>query len=143
MEDIPGAKSARSGRTSHCPGERHGGTSPSHTPVGKCSQDKEVINFQAAQLPDLAPCRSTKARSGSPDLERFKMLWPLPSSLLWCKFESPLSPARPSPAQSMELSRCSVALGGLPSVTEWEARNHFCPTPHLGVSLLSCSKALR
>lgn len=74
MEDIPGAKSACSGRTSHCLGERRGGTSPSHTPVGKCGQDKEVVNFQAAQVPDLAPCRSTKASTGSPDLERFKML---------------------------------------------------------------------
>lgn len=83
----------------------------------KCSQDKEVINVQAAQLPDLAPCRSTKASTGSPDLERFKMLWPLPLWLLWCKFESPLSPAWPSPAQSMEFSRCTVGLGSLPSVT--------------------------
>lgn len=83
----------------------------------KCSQDKEVINFQAAQLPDLAPCRSTKASTGIPDSERFKMLWPLPSWLLWCKFESPLSPAWPSPAHSTELSRCTVGLGSLPSVT--------------------------
>lgn len=74
MEDIPGAKSARSGRTSHCLGERRGRTSPSHIPVGKCSQDKEVINFQAAQVPDLDPCRSTKASTGSPHSERFKML---------------------------------------------------------------------
>lgn len=45
----------------------------------KRSQAKRVIDFQAAQLPDLAPCRSTKASTGSPDLERFKVLWPLPS----------------------------------------------------------------
>lgn len=100
--------------------------------MGQSAVANKVMSFQSAQLPHLAPCRSTEATPDSPGLERFKVLWPLPSWLLWCH----LKVSSVLPGQVLH------GPGSLPLMTLWEARtHHFCLDPHL--CLLSCSKALQ